>query len=105
MLITTSYVNEQAYKEVVEDEHLILFISVTDFAGALRRNAIMSSNINEWFETLDEAENQDFNRRVSVYHARLNEMQNEYIFIIKYTVKTKWLKRRFGSIGGAYKYG
>ena len=72
VLITTSYVNEQAYKEVVEDDHPILIISATDIAGILRRNAITSSNINEWFEVLDEAENRDFKHRISAYHARLN---------------------------------
>ena len=72
VLVTTSYVNEQAYKEVVEDEHPILIISATDIAGVLRRNAITSSNINEWFEILDEADNRDFHRRMSIYNERIN---------------------------------
>ena len=72
VLITTSYVNEQAYKEVVEDDHPILIISATDIAGILRRNAITSSNINEWFEVLDEADNRDFHRRMSVYNEKVS---------------------------------
>lgn len=78
VLVTTSYVNEQAYKEVVEDEHPILIISATDIAGVLRRNAITSSNINEWFEILDEADNRDFNRRMRAYDERLNGQPNHY---------------------------
>lgn len=72
VLITTSYVNEQAYKEVVEDDHPILIISATDIAGILRRSSITSSNINEWLEILDETDNRDFHHRVSVYYERLN---------------------------------
>ena len=72
VLITTSYVNEQAYKEVVEDDHPILIISATDIAGILRRNAITSSNIDEWFEIIDETDNRNFHRRMSVYNERLN---------------------------------
>ena len=72
VLVTTSYVNEQAYKEVVEDDHPILIISATDIAGILRRNAITSSNINEWFEALDEADNRDFHRRMSVYNEKVS---------------------------------
>ena len=72
VLITTSYVNEQAYKEIVEDDHPILIISATDIAGILRRNAITSSNINEWFEVLDEADNRDLHRRMRVYNDRVS---------------------------------
>ncbi len=37
VLITTSYVHEQAYKEIMEDGHPILVVSATDIAGILRK--------------------------------------------------------------------
>lgn len=45
VLITTSYVDGQAYNEVVEDGHPILIVTVADIAGILRSNAINSTNI------------------------------------------------------------
>lgn len=54
VLITTSYVHNQAYKEVLEDGHPILIVSASDIASILRSNAINSSNIDEWMLSLDE---------------------------------------------------
>ena len=45
VLITTSYVDGQAYNEVVEDGHPILIVTAADIAGILRSNAINSTNI------------------------------------------------------------
>ena len=54
ILVTTSYVNSQAYGEVVEDGHPILIVSATDIASVLRRNAISSTNIDSWLKSIDD---------------------------------------------------
>lgn len=53
ILITTSYIDGQAYREVVEDGHPILMITATDIAAVLRNNGIDSSNIYEWLKIVD----------------------------------------------------
>lgn len=53
IMITTSYVNKQAYSEVIEDGHPILIITASDIADILRRNAIDSSNIKLWLNSID----------------------------------------------------
>lgn len=53
IMMTTSYVHSQAYKEVVEDGHPILIMTATDIANTLRRNSITSDNIDEWLEMLN----------------------------------------------------
>ena len=53
IMITTSYVDKQAYSEVIEDGHPILIITATDIASILRRNSIDSSNINAWLTLID----------------------------------------------------
>lgn len=57
ILITTSYVHNQAYKEVVEDGHPILIITASDIAYILKRNMIDSTNIKEWLENIDKNTN------------------------------------------------
>lgn len=47
VMITTSYVDKQAYQEVVEDGHPILIVTATDIAGILCQNAIDSSNADD----------------------------------------------------------
>ena len=54
ILITTSYVNNQAYKEVIEDGHPILIITASDIAAILRFNSITSDNILQWLNNIDE---------------------------------------------------
>ncbi|MCR5701822.1 MAG: restriction endonuclease [Lachnospiraceae bacterium] len=54
IMITTSYVDGQAYKEVVEDGHPILIVTASDIASILRKNSIDSSNIDMWLESVDE---------------------------------------------------
>lgn len=54
VLITTSYVNDQAYKEVIEDGHPILIVSAADIGSILRRNSINSHNVNQWLDSIDE---------------------------------------------------
>lgn len=53
ILITTSYVDTQAYSEVIEDGHPILIVTASDIAGVLRRNSITTSNISEWISSVD----------------------------------------------------
>lgn len=72
VLITTSYVHEQAYKEIMEDGHPILVISATDIAGVLRKNAITSNNIGEWLISLDEVDTRGTERRLKAYYDALN---------------------------------
>jgi len=69
IMITTSYVDGQAYKEVVEDGHPILVVTASDIAGILRNNAIDSSNIADWLCTIDHSTN-----RLEAYFHRLNEI-------------------------------
>lgn len=52
ILITTSYVDSQAYKEVVEDGHPILIVTANDIAAILRNSKIDRSNVDAWLESL-----------------------------------------------------
>lgn len=74
VMITTSYVNKQAYKEVIEDGHPILIVSASDIARILRKNAIISSNINEWLLSIDETDNRDRIHRMEAYYRRLEDV-------------------------------
>lgn len=60
ILITTSYVDSQAYKEVVEDGHPILIITGSDISYILARNSINSKNIDDWLLSIDESGNTAF---------------------------------------------
>lgn len=51
IMVTTSYVHEQAYKEVVEDGHPILIITASDIAYILARNMIDSTKIDDWLRS------------------------------------------------------
>ena len=53
IMVTTSYVNYQAYEEVVEDGHPILIVTGTDIAGILRKDSINSSNVDKWLDSVD----------------------------------------------------
>ena len=54
VLVTTSYVDSQAYKEVVDDGHPILIVTACDIAGILRSNSITTENINQWLDDIDQ---------------------------------------------------
>lgn len=54
IMVTTSYVDSQAYKEVVEDGHPILIVTATDIANILRHNLIYKSNIDDYLLSIDE---------------------------------------------------
>ena len=53
ILVTTSFVDKQAYSEVVEDGHPILIVTASDIAAILRNNAITPSNTVDWLESVD----------------------------------------------------
>ena len=70
ILITTSYVNSQAYKEVVEDGHPILIVTATDIADILRSNQINSTNIEQWLLDIDGRKN-----RLEAYYNEMFSIQ------------------------------
>ena len=52
ILVTTSYVSEQAYKEIREDEHPVIIIAAEDIAQILINAGIKSSDdVIRWLET------------------------------------------------------
>ena len=53
IMITTGFVDTQAYSEVIEDGHPILIVTASDIAGILRRNSITISNIDRWLNSVD----------------------------------------------------
>ena len=59
IMVTTSFVDQQAYKEVVEDGHPILIITKADIAYILTRNTVDSSNIEQWLIGVDERSTRD----------------------------------------------
>ncbi len=69
IMVTTSYVDNQAYSEVVEDGHPILIVTATDIASILRVNAINSSNIDQWLKTIDELDS-----RLLSYYQRVSAL-------------------------------
>lgn len=73
VMLTTSYVHTQAYKEVVEDGHPILILTATDIAQTLRRSSINSGNILEWLLAIDEQDVRQ-KRRVTEYATKLNSI-------------------------------
>ena len=72
ILITTSYVDNQAYNEVVEDGHPILIVTASDIAGILRNNAINSSNVEVWLKNVDQSTS-----RLETYYKRLTELMSD----------------------------
>ncbi|AWH27820.1 restriction endonuclease [Stenotrophomonas sp. YAU14A_MKIMI4_1] len=54
VLVTTSYVNSQAYKEIIEDGHPILIVSSVDIVNALRQGGIRNvSDLLNWLVSDD----------------------------------------------------
>lgn len=54
IMITTSFVDKQAYSEVVEDGHPILIVTAADIARILINNSINKENIESWLISIDE---------------------------------------------------
>ncbi|MEL7654368.1 MAG: restriction endonuclease [Bacillota bacterium] len=54
IMITTSYIDKQAYQEVLDDGHPILIINARDIATILKKNDIGISSINNWLQSLED---------------------------------------------------
>ena len=76
IMVTTGYVDTQAYKEVVEDGHPILIITASDIAGVLRNNAIHSSNIEEWLQSID---SENTKARLAAYYDGLQQGETKKV--------------------------
>ena len=74
ILITTSYVDKQAYNEVVEDGHPILIVTASDIAGILRNSSINTTNIDVWLDSVDNSKS-----RLEVYYSKLKSMMQNLI--------------------------
>ena len=68
IMLTTSYVDTQAYSEVVEDGHPILIVTASDIAAVLRKNALDPSNIEEWLRSID---SEDTKKRLLAYSKKI----------------------------------
>ena len=53
ILVTTSYVDAQAYKEIKEDGHPILIINARDISEILRNNGTNPDSVCAWLDALD----------------------------------------------------
>ncbi len=53
VFVTTSYIGEQAYKEVLEDKVPLLIITGGEIVKILRRKGYSSKNIETWFDYID----------------------------------------------------
>ena len=52
VFVTTSYVSQQAYSEIVEDRHPLLIISARDIVEVLRKNGLSSSEkVESWLNS------------------------------------------------------
>ena len=74
ILITTSYVDNQAYSEVVEDGHPILIVTASDIAGILRTSSINTSNIDVWLDSVDKSKS-----RLETYYSKLKNITKNSI--------------------------
>ena len=54
ILVTTSYVDKQAYGEVIEDGHPILIVNAKNIVDILKRNCVDSSNVINWLNSIDD---------------------------------------------------
>ena len=73
VMLTTSYVDTQAYKEVVEDGHPILIVTASDIANTLRKNSITSENIDDWLRSINEQDSR-FKERMVLYADKLQRI-------------------------------
>jgi hypothetical protein len=52
ILVTTSYLNEYAYKEIKEDQHPVVVISAADIVDLLRRNGLTTTeSVSVWLKS------------------------------------------------------
>ena len=73
IMITTGYVDNQAYSEVVDDGHPILIVTASDISGILRNNAINSSNVEDWLVSID---SDDTKRRLKIYYEKIKAINS-----------------------------
>ena len=52
IMVTTSYVDNQAYQEIIEDGHPIIILSGRDISDILRKNGIGKAEIKNWLINL-----------------------------------------------------
>ena len=69
IMVTTSYVDSQAYNEVVEDRQPILIVTATDIVSILRLNQITPSNIDQWLDSIRGRIN-----RLETYYTKLQDV-------------------------------
>lgn len=53
VMVTTSFIDKQAYGEVIEDGHPILILTAKDIANILISNGILPSGVNAWLKALE----------------------------------------------------
>lgn len=53
ILVTTSYVEKQAYQEITEDGHPILILCAKDITHILRSNGLVGSALQNWLKALE----------------------------------------------------
>ena len=53
IFVTTSFVHDQAYRETIQDDRKILFITGQDIIDLLRVNGVNETNLEEWLDELD----------------------------------------------------
>lgn len=54
IMVTTSYVDSQAYREIKEDGHPIMIVNAKDIADILRNNGLNPDGVRVWLTTLNE---------------------------------------------------
>lgn len=69
VLITTSYVEQQAYREVIEDGHPIFIVTASDIAWILRNKDINTTNIEIWLDSIDRSRD-----RLETYYTKLYQL-------------------------------
>ena len=73
VMVTTSYIDKQAYQEVIDDQHPILMLTATNIAAILRKSAITSSDMDEWLKNLDESDPRTLQKRIAIYYHSLKK--------------------------------
>ena len=73
IMVTTGYVDNQAYSEVVDDGHPILIVTASDIAGVLRNNAINSSNVEDWLQSID---SDTTKARLKAYYDKISRLNS-----------------------------
>lgn len=54
ILVTTSFVDKQAYSEIIDDSHPILIITERDIARILKDNGISKNEIKKWISDIEQ---------------------------------------------------